>query len=1107
MKLTVVLWFAAFLQVSAASYAQRINLNVKNAPLKEVLTKIGEQSGFSFIYNSEMIKVAKPVNLSVADELLPDVLTKCFQNQPLTYVINGNTVVIKKKDQNAVSLKKAEVAIPPITVTGTVKDSKGQPLPGVSIRVKGTTTGIVTNVDGKYSIQLPDGNSTLTFSFIGFTTQEVAVNKRTQIDITLLDKPSALNEVIVVGYGTQKKSDITGSITSVNREALSQTPAANLAQALQGQAAGVDITNSGGSSSPGSTPNILIRGQRSVNASNSPLLIVDGIPFNGSFNDINTDDVQSVEILKDASATAIYGSRGANGVLLITTKRGKNGKPVVTYSGYAGYSKPIAYYDMLNGNQFATYRKWALIIANPGKYTGLDDPKFLTDGSFAPDELEGIQSGRSTDWQKLILKSGLMTNHQLGVTGGSESTSYAFSGGYYKESGVYPGQDFSRYSMKLSIDQQLGKYVKIGLNSLNTVTYRNGENAAQIRQVLQPSPLGSPYTSTGVLASYIGNDNLVYNPLANLADGASVELRKRINTFNSLYGEVQIWGGLRYRLNAGAELHADTYGNFYEGATTNNLGAASTASNQSGYSYSYTVENLLLYNKTFKKHNIGFTGLYSLQEYQSQLTGLSYSNVAANFIQYYNPSLGANLTGNGDYQKWDILSYMGRLNYGYDNKYLLTATVRSDGSSRLAPGNKYHLFPSASVAWNISQESFLNNVSFLSNLKLRVSYGQVGNTSVNPYQTLGGLSSIPYNYGSTNTTAVYTTSVPNPKLTWEYTSTLNFGIDFGFFKDRISGSAEVYQQKTNSLLLPQQLPPTSGIPNSFLVNIGNTQNNGLEFTLNTINIQAPKKGAFGWSTNFNIFLNRGKLTSLYNGITQDIANDLFVGQPVRPIFDYTKIGIWQNTPADIAQAQKYGLTVSGTSSVIGQIKLADINGDGKLDANDRSVIGSNQPKIQGGITNHFEFKGVDLSFVVFARIGGMITSSLYNGNNNTLQGRYNSININYWTPTNPTNDYPKPNYAQTLVPFGSTMSYFDGSFVKIRSINLGYTFPKLIYNKIGAKSLRVFASAVNPFIFSKYSSKYHGIDPETGSSNNYSGSLGLNTPTAYTINFGLNATF
>lgn len=578
-------------------------------------------------------------------------------------------------------------------VTGKVTDQKGVPLPGVSVTEKGVVNGTTTDANGVFKISVAGSTSTLVFRFVGFTEKEVLVNGATTLNVVLMEDIKGLNEVIVVGYGTQKKADVTGSITSINRQALSETPSANLAQALQGQGAGIDITNTGGNSSPGSTPNILIRGTRSVNASNSPLLVVDGIPFNGSFNDLNTDEVASVEVLKDASATAIYGSRGANGVLLVTTKRGKTGKPLVTYSGYAGFSKALSLYDMMNGEQYETYKKWGQINANPGKYTGLDDPTLLTNGIFSPDELQSITNGTYTDWQKQIFKTGFVTNHDASVSGGTDATKYAISTGYYDEKGIYPGQDFSRYSIKMSIDQQIGKFVKIGLTSLNTLTYRDGENNAQVRQVLVPSPLGVPYDKTGALIPFIAGDNLVYNPLSNQVPGAVVEVRKRLGSFNSLFGEVQIADGLKYRLNAGAEVRSDIYGNFYGSATTFNLGAASTASNQSTYSYSYTLENLLLYNKTFGKHTFNFTGLYSLQEYQSQFAQFNYTNLAADYLQFYNPQFGSNLTGTGIYQKWDILSYMGRFNYNYDNKYLLTAAVRSDGSSRLAPGNKYHVFP------------------------------------------------------------------------------------------------------------------------------------------------------------------------------------------------------------------------------------------------------------------------------------------------------------------------------------------------------------------------------------------------------------------------------
>jgi TonB-linked SusC/RagA family outer membrane protein len=832
-----------------------------------------------------------------------------------------------------------------VTIKGMITNEQGDPLPGAVVRVKGGTNGTAASAGGQFTISVPS-QSTLSISFTGYLRKEIVVGNESQpaLIIQLQLDNKGLNEVVVVGYGTQKKSDVTGSIVSIKEQAIRDVPVANLSQALQGQGAGIDVQKNGGNSKPGAKPRILIRGTRSVNAANDPLFIVDGIPFNGDINDLNPDDVVSVEVLKDASATAIYGSRGANGVILVATRRGRTGKPVITYSAYAGFVKNMGQYDVMDAQQFTTFKKWALINETPGKYTGLDDPAFYTNGSFSQEEVQGIKMGRNTDWQKLIYKTGMLTNHQLGITGGSETTLYALSGGYYKETGIYSGQSFERFSVKASLDQQLGRSVKVGLNMLNTYSVTNGENANPMGQVLRANPLVSPYDSSGALMNaYVpGTASQVWNPLANFIPGAAVERRKRFGTFTTLYAEVNLAKGLKYRFNAGAELRNDVYGNFYASKTTFNQGTLSTSSNQSNSTLDYTLENLLIYEKTIaRKHKINFTGLYSLQESALQSNAFNNNSILADFLQYYNPQYSANLIGQGKYEKWDIISYMARLNYNYDEKYLLTLTLRSDGSSRLAPGNKYHVFPSVAAAWNLSREPFLEKVHALSNLKLRVGYGSVGNTAISPYQTLGALSPTTYNYGATNVTGAYPTNVANPALTWEYTATLNAGIDFGVWENRVAGSIDVYEQQTRSLLLPQTLPPTSGIPNAILTNVGKTSNKGIELHLSTVNVQPSGKG-FGWTTDLNVFINRGKITQLANGVTRDVNNNWFVGHPIGVIFDYKKEGIWQNTKEDSLIARGYGLTVTGPASVIGQIRQGNTNGDSLINADDRVIVGSNR---------------------------------------------------------------------------------------------------------------------------------------------------------------------
>lgn len=1010
-------------------------------------------------------------------------------------------------------------------VTGKITDEGGAGMPGVNVLLKGTSTGTTTDAAGMYSINVGSvSNPVLVFSFIGYASEEIIVNNHSIVNVSMTSDVQALSEVIVVGYGTQKKSDVTGAIVSVNEQSLREVPVTSLAQALQGRGAGIDIQKDGGDSKPGANPIIRVRGIRSLSAGNSPLFIVDGIPYNGNISDLNPDDVVSMEVLKDASFTAIYGSRGANGVILVTTRRGKaSATPVITYSGYVGYTKPLRKFDLMNGKEFTEFRKWSRINGSPGTYTGLDDPALLN--AFESQELESIQLGRSTDWQDLIYRTGVRSNHQVGISGGNERTQYAASVGYFKETGIYPVQAFQRATLKLSIDHEFGSRFKVGLSSLNNFSLRQGEGMNPMGQVLRASPLATPYNPEGELWGTTaqeflpGSNNQVWNPLADFVNNSVVENRKRNGTFTTAYLEAKLIDGLKYRLNAGGELRSDVYGNFYGSYTTKNLGKPNTTSNRTGTSYNYTIENLLIYDKIFaEKHRINFTGLYSLQESVSTSNEFNNTGNPVDYLQYYNTQLGANFTGEGSYSKWDIISYMGRLNYSFNEKYLLTLTMRSDGSSRLADGNKYKVFPSVAAGWNIIEEPFMTNVNTFSNLKLRGSYGMVGNTAIDPYTVLGKLSPLRYNFGDVVVTGVYPTSAPNYDLEWEYTTSANVGLDFGILQDRITGTVEVYKQMTDKLLLDMTLPPTSGIANPVKTNVGKTENKGIELQISTVNIDGDGRDKFRWTTDLNVYMNRGKIVALHTGDKDDINNGWFIGEPVGTIFDYKKIGIWQNTPADSALAKSMGLTVTGSTSVIGTIKVANLavdkDADGnplpnqRINADDRTILGNSQPKFQGGITNRFSYKGFDFTIVAVGRYGSTMISRIHNsGFVNTYQGNYNNLRTDYWTPTNHQNKYPKPSNAFTNPLYGSTLGYFDGTYLKIRSLSLGYTLPSSALSRAGIKSLRIYSTVNDAFIlFSPYVNKYHGMDPEAINGDNKQ-QVDTDTPSTYAVVFGLNASF
>lgn len=999
------------------------------------------------------------------------------------------------------------------TVKGHVTDSSGNPIYGVSIQIKGTTSGTLTDQNGNYQIEV-DKDEVLQFSHLGYESKEIVVGEQVVVNIVLMPKDSKLTDIVVVGYGTQHKRDVTGSISSINEERLKSVPTSNILSAIQGQAPGVDIQKNGGNSHPGATPSISIRGQRSLGASNDVLYIVDGAPYNSTYiNDLNPNDVVSVEVLKDASATAIYGSRGANGVILITTRKGKSGKPQINYSAFGGVTKARAMYKVMDGKKYETYNKWATYNTYnpsspdvPNPYNGIDDPKFYSDGlTFLPQELNSIENGLSTDWQKLIFQNGFKTDHQLSISGGTNNTQYAISGGYYNETGIFPGIQFRRYYLKLSMDQQIGKYVKLGFSSLNSVSVIDGESINPLPQALMSSPLAQPYDENGNLIPFPNGGSLIYNPLANLIPGAMSQRRKRFNTFSTGFVEVNITPKLKYRFNGGVQYTPETYGDFFSSQTYQSLSGPSRGDNRNYDYYDYTLENLLIYDNTFaKNHHINFTGLFSYQEDYKASTSFSYNNILADYIEYFNPALGANLNGSGAYAKFNIVSFMGRLNYNYKSKYLLTVTARSDGSSTLAKGNKYHLFPSVAAGWNIGDENFLKNADFISNLKLRLSYGEVGNAAVAPYQTLGGLAAINYNYGSTNVTGTYPVNIPNPNLGWEYTQSINAGLDFALFKNRINGSVDFYHQYTKSIILPQNLPITTGYSSQFYANVGKTENKGIEFGLTSINFKPVSRNTFGWTTNLSVSLNRNKITALSSGVTEDIGSNRFVGYPINSLYNYKRLGIWQNTAEDSALARSLKLTLVGSASVIGTVKVADLDGNGIINAEDRMIIGSRDPKFHGGITNKISYGGFDLAIVATYRVGGKLLATQFQPSSgvSSFRGKSGMVDVDYWTPFNHQNYWPKPNLNTQSAAYGDLLGIIDASYLKIRTISLGYTLNQHFLDKIKIKSLRFYATLNDAFIlFSPLVNKFHGIDPESA------GSLGTDLPATKSLLFGLNISF
>nr|WP_315197630.1 TonB-dependent receptor [uncultured Flavobacterium sp.] len=997
-------------------------------------------------------------------------------------------------------------------ITGTISDKDG-PIPGANINLKGSTSGASSGLDGKYSIKDVPSNGVLVFSFVGYQTKEITVNGRSLINVVLEDESNSLKEIVVIGYGAIRKEAVTGSVASINGKMLNEVPAANVTQALQGRLAGVELTQT--SSKPGAAMQIRIRGTRSLTGENDPLIVLDGVPFAGSIGDINPVDIKSVDILKDASATAIYGSRGANGVILITTIKGKkNQKATFSYNGFTGLTDVFAKYPMMDGAKFAALRATAKIYTTNGINETNDT---------------------NTDWQKLLYGSGLMLSHDVGVTGGSEHGSYNAGLSYYKEDSVLPGQSYERFSIRGGLDQEIGSLVRVGFTTNSNYAVTNGDNIST-GTPLGMSPLLDPYNADGSLRRTVqstADDKWVYTrqSINNLGEGY-VNLNKAFSSYNNIFGEIKIPGvqGLKYRINTGLNFRTATNG-YYEGYGVFDYNATTTsnASVSNSLSTQWLIENLLNYDRTFGKHTVNFVGLYSNEQLTSNSSRVSRNGIASDAFQFYN--LGQSTeeaifkADEQDYTQWGLRSYMARAMYSYDNKYFISGTVRSDGSSRLAEGHKFVTYPAVSVGWTVSNESFMKGLEWIDLLKFRAGYGETSNQAVDPYKTLGALGTRPYNFGTTNATGVYVTELPNPNLGWEFSETYNYGIDFGFFNNRLSGTVEYYDTQTKDVLQKVQLPVTAGV-GSYVGNVGATENKGYEVSLNGVILDNPN--GLTWTVGVNLYSNKNKLVSLASGADRDVSNWWFVGHNINSVYDYEKIGLWQAGDPFMSKYEPGEADPTKQGTIVGSIKVkynGTFNPDGSptraINADDRQIINTD-PDFQGGFNTSLTYKGFDFSAVGAFKSGGVLISTLYGGASylNQLNGRNSNVDVDYWTPTNTGAEYPNPYGVRSgdNPKYMNSMGYFDGSYVKIRTITLGYTLNQKFLKDLGVDKLRLYCTAQNPFVFF---SPYHdqsGMDPETNSYGDQNQAvtsvyqkrfpvIGTSTPSTRNYLFGLNLTF
>jgi TonB-dependent starch-binding outer membrane protein SusC len=1061
----------------------RINIRLEEKSLKTILSKLEKETKVKFMYSAEVIQVDRITSLYAKNQPLREVLEAFLSPLNIAFRSTNNGIILTPKpiklgQIQGIMSPKIELPFPlDINIKGIVADENDEKLPGVSIAVKGTTRGSNTNLNGEYLISVPDVNAVLVFSFVGYKSQEVVVGNRTTINVVLNVDNKALDEVVVIGYGTQKKKDLTGAVASVNIENSKLQPNTNAAQILRGTTAGVLVTDNG---RPGQSGTIRIRGINSISASTSPLIVLDGIIYaGGNLSDINPGDIETIDVLKDASSTAIYGSLAANGVIEITTKKGKTGKPKFSFNSYTGVSDYAFLPKYLNAEQYLAARKDAEIAA------GGVVP-------FQPIELENIAAGKSVNPFDEIKQTAPLSNYELSVAGKTDKVNYFFSGGYMNAKSPVRGDNFSRISSRLNLGVQATDWLKLGINSGYSSRDDSGVRASLINTTYL-SPYASLYMPDGVTPRVLPMDiGLVANPLFGNILNTRYSLTNVL--FTNVYADLSIVDGLSYKINGGytrTDSKLFTYNPSF--ALTNSLGSGSKRNTES---QNLTVENIVKYQRRIaNKHSFDLTLLYGIYELENQFSFLSSQNIFNDALGYDALEIGNSFNIDAGASKNKQTSSMARLGYSYSSKYFLTLSMRRDGYSAFGDGKKYGIFPAAALSWNVTEEDFLKDIKQIDFLKLRASWGRNGNRGVSEYSSLSQVGQANYVFGDGGPTTVglYSTSFANPNLGWETSESFNLGLDVELFSSRVTSSINFYSTKTFDLLLSQTIPNTNGYE-TFLRNIGETANNGLEIDLKTVNI---KKGDFTWNTNLAFSFNRNKIVKLtgrdinQDGIEDDdIASGWFIGKPLGSNFDYVFDGIFQ-TGDDLTLI---------TGAKIGDIRFKDINGpagvpDGKITALDRTVISNNQPDFNMGITNIFRYKGFSLSSTFNIRQGGLSPIATLNPGSSFFD-QANFLNVPYWTPTNPINTAPRIDYRN---PLGYGF-YSDRSFVRLQDVSLGYEVPQKLLSKLHINTLQIFASGKNLATWTDWK----GWDPEFGSGSREPGNNG---PLLKTFTAGINLTF
>lgn len=1078
MRFTLFLMLASIFQSFASdAYSQKtkLSLDFTKTKLVDVLDAIEKRSEFFFLYNQKLVDTDREVSVSFKNENISEILDKLFSGTDVVYTITNRKIILAPEFMATSQQQKS--------ISGKVTDSSGAPLPGVSVVVKGTTSGTITDANGNYSISNIPANTNLQFSFVGMKTQEIAVDGKTNINVTLAEDAIGIEEVVAVGYGTQKKSDLTGAVYSVKSESLRDKPNANILQSLQGIVPGLVITNT--QSAPGSSPEIRIRGEKSLSASNNPLIILDGIPFEGNLNDISANDIESASVLKDASSAAIYGARASNGVIIITTKKGEKGKPRINYSGYYGVQSAERKLDMMDGAQY--FQLKVDIAKTQGKVTDYSPQAILNSA-----ELPQYLAGKETDWQNMVLRTGSMQEHNVSVSGGSDKANYYTSLNLLNQEGIMEYSGMKRVTLRSNVDFEINDWLKTGINInltnkdlggfiYSTKSEFNGK-LPDWADALRISPYGQVYDQSGRYSHYPEFPNTFYNFSNPFGNDGSTAYNVTKRAIVNLFGEINFpfLKGLTYRLNYGVDYVTQEMDYYWPSYTYYGLQFKGNAETNNNNQERTTWENILKYTKDVDGHHIDFTGLFSRESF----AGKTYRQVGKGFVNddnLYNfiesaesKEIYSTLT------ETELVSYMARINYNFKSKYFLTATGRKDGYSGFGENNKYGFFPSAALGWIPTEEGFMQNaesLNFVDYLKVRASLGENGNMGISPYQTLDALRTASYVFGNNPTTAnaLQLKTVGNPDLKWESTVTFNVGLDFAVLKNRISGNLDYYRSHSKDLLMTRNVPVMNGYT-SIWYNIGKTENKGFEFNLNTKNVQGEK---FEWSTNLNFSLSRDKIEELRGDGKDDLANKWFIGEPLRVYFDYNMTGIWQTGENIAGSAQP--------SVKPGYPKLQDVKTDGKIDANDRIILGSKLPKWVGGITNTFTYGSWSLSVYVNT-VQGIIKAD-------NIEGTY--IDVPYWREDRPSNEFA----ARGIIEPIAHGTYRDASYVRINNASLSYDVPNKSLARLGINNLRIYLSGQNLYTFTSWL----GYDPEAANTDitYFDGPY----PNSRTIVMGLNLGF